>query len=173
MEKSVSVNGRFNPEDPQVKQYVKDLNSSWKMRLYFWKKLPSLIFWGVRVANASPQRCEVTLPYGWRTQNPFRSIYFAAQCGAAELSTGLLATIAIRGRGPVSMLITGVEAEFVKKADSKTTFICTEGDKILEAVQRAIESGEGQEVVVNSTGVQASGEVVSRIRFRWSFKKKS
>ena len=29
--------------------------------------------------------------------------------------------------------------KYLKKADSKTTFICTEGDKILEAVQRAIE----------------------------------
>lgn len=172
MEKSVSVNKGFNPEAPQVKQYVRDLNTPWKMRLYFWKKLPSLIFWGVKVAKADPYRCEVTLPYGWRTQNPFRSIYFAAQCGAAELSTGLLATIAIKGRGPVSMLITGVEADFVKKANSKTTFTCTEGEKILEAVQRAIETGEGQEVVVSTTGVQASGEVVSRIRFRWSFKRK-
>jgi hypothetical protein len=163
----------FDPEAPAVRRYIQDLNTAWKMRLYFWQKIPSLIFWGVRVKSADPYRCQVTMPYGWRTQNPFRSIYFAAQCGAAELSTGLLSIIATHGRGPISMLITGVEAEFVKKADSRTTFTCEEGDKILEVVQRAIDTGEGQEVTVTSTGVQESGEVVSRIRFRWSFKVKN
>lgn len=163
----------FNPEAPAVKNYLRDLNTPWKMRLYFWRKLPTLIFWGVRVKSADPDRCQVTMPYGWRTQNPFRSIYFAAQCGAAELSTGLLATIAIRGRGRISMLITGVEAEFVKKANSLTTFTCEEGKKIQEAVQRAIDTGVGQEVTITSVGIQESGEVVSRIRFRWSFKLKN
>ena len=163
----------FDPASGQVKRYLQELNTPWRMRLFFWKHVPSLIFWGVKVKKADIRRCEVTLPYGWRTKNPFRSIYFGAQCGAAELSTGLLATLAIRGRGPISMLITGVEAEFVKKADSLTTFVCDEGEKLIDAVQRAIDTGEGQQVSVTSVGTQQTGEVVSRIKFRWSFKVKS
>ncbi len=172
MDQTATTGRSFDPEAPGLKRYLADLNTPWKMRLYFWQKLPTLLFWGVRVRYADPHRCEVTLPYGWRTQNPFRSIYFAAQCGAAELSTGLLATTAIRDRGRISMLITGIEAEFVKKAASLTTFTCEEGEQILETVQRAIDTGEGQEIVVNSTGRDAEGADVSRLRFRWSFKVK-
>jgi hypothetical protein len=161
----------FNPADPAVERYVRSMNTPWKMWFYFLFKIPSLLFWGVRVRSATPYKGVVTLPYGRRTQNPFRSIYFAAQCGAAELSTGILATIAVRGRGRrISMLITKVEAEFVKKANSLTTFTCEDGAQILQAVQRAVETGEPQTVTVTSTGVQASGEVVSRMRITWSFK---
>lgn len=163
----------FQSDSPVVQRLLRDLNTPWKMWLYFWRQLPTLLFWGVRVKQVDPYCGAVTLPYGWRSQNPFQSIYFAAQCGAAEFSTGLLALVAIHGRGRISMLITGVEAEFVKKANSLTTFTCTEGDRILEAVQRAIDTGEGQVITVTSTGVQANGEVVSRIRFTWSFLAKS
>ncbi len=166
-----SVN-TFNPEQPAVRKFIKELNTPWKMRLFFTRHLPSGLFWGFRVRSVTPYRGEVELPFSWRSQNPFRSIYFAAQCGAAELSTGLLATIAIRGRGRISMLITKVEAEFVKKASSLTTFTCEEGDRILETVQRAIDTGEGQEVTVTSVGRQADGREVSRVRFTWSFKVK-
>jgi len=170
MDQTATTGRSFDPEAPGMKQYVAKLNTPWKMRLYFWKKLPTLLFWGVRVRYVDPYRCEVTLPYGWRAQNPFRSIYFAAQCGAAELSTGLLATIAIRDRGRISMLITGVEASFVKKAASLSTFTCEDGKRIQQAVQLAIDTGEGQEVVTTSTGRDAAGAVVSELRFRWSFK---
>ena len=162
----------FDPQSPAVRRLIDKMGTPWKFRLYTLSRLPSLAFWSVRVKSISPERCEITLPYGWRTQNPFRSIYFAAQCGAAELSTGLLSILSIEGRGRISMLITKVEAEFIKKADQLTTFTCEEGPAIREAVQRAIESGEGEEIRVLSTGVQADGKVVSRLYFTWSFKVK-
>lgn len=155
-----------------VGKYLKALNTSWKLRFYFISKLPTLWFWGVRVKDLSTSRTELTIPYSWWTQNPFRSIYFAAQCGAAELSTGLMAMLALQGRGKISMLITNVEAEFVKKANTVTTFICDEGEKLDQAVQEAVASGEGKTVRVCSIGKNTNGEIVSKIYFTWSFYKK-
>ncbi|MGB3545398.1 MAG: hypothetical protein WBA17_00375, partial [Saprospiraceae bacterium] len=64
--------------------YLRDVNTPWKMRLaFFLRKLPTLFWWGVRVKSATEDRAEVTIPYTWRTQNPFKSVYFAAQAGAA------------------------------------------------------------------------------------------
>lgn len=151
---------------------LKDFNTPWKMKLYFLRKLPSCWFWGVRVVKVDQDKGVVSIPYSWRTQNPFRSIYFAALCGAAELSTGLLGVASLPGQGKVSMLITGLEARFVKKADSRTTFTCTQGAALREAVQRALETGEGQEVVVTSTGRNEAGEAVCELQLTWSFKKK-
>lgn len=149
---------------------LRALNTPWKMRLYLIRQLPTLVFWGVKIRSVTESEASVTLPFGWRSQNPFRSIYFAAQCGAAEISTGLLAMTHLHGRGRVSMLITKVEAEFVKKAASLTTFTCTDGDLIREAVEKAVATGEGQTVRVLSTGVQATGEIVAHVHFTWSFK---
>ena len=132
-----TVTPAVKAEAPGLLSYIRDLKTPWKMRYYFLKKLPSCWFWGVRVKAVSPHNCQVTIPYNWRSQNPFRSIYFAALAGAAELSTGTLALLALQGRGRISMLITGLEGEFVKKANTLTTFTCNDGEAILQAVQMA------------------------------------
>lgn len=155
-----------------VAQRLQDLLNPWKMRLYFLSKLPSAWFWRLRVESCTESACTVSIPYGWRTQNPFRSTYFAALSGAAELSTGLLAILALTGRGRVSMLITGLEAQFVKKADTRTFFTCEEGDALQAAVQTAIDSGEAQTVKVRSTGRNTAGEIVCELQLTWSFKQK-
>ena len=70
----------------------------------------------------------------------------------------------------MAMLITKVEIEYIKKATGLTTFTCEEGQKILDAVQRTIDSNAPQEVTVLTTGTQLDGQVVSRMKFTWSFK---
>ncbi len=159
--------------DKNIRNLISRLNHKRKMWFYFLLKLPSAWFWGMKIISVDKNRGMVNLPYNWFSKNPFRSIYFAAQTGAAELSTGLLGIIAIEDKPPMSMLITGVEAEFVKKADSLTTFTCNDGEKIRGTVDLAIESGAGQAVTVTSIGVDSYGDVVSRFKFTWSFKTKS
>lgn len=152
---------------------LRDLNTPWKMWFWFWFKLPSLVFWGVRIVRITPQQGMTSIPAGWRTQNPFRSTYFAAQCGAAELSTGVLAMLVVQTQTlPVSMLVTQMEATFVKKAVSRITFTCEDGEAIAAAVQKAVASGEAQVFTATSTGRQEGGEVVSVVKITWSFKAK-
>ncbi len=166
------VANRFEAETPAVKKLLSDLNNPWKMRLYYWQRLPSLLFWGVRIQYCDPYRAEVAISFRWRTQNPFRSTYFAALCGAAELSTGVLGLIAVLGRGNISMLITRIEANFIKKATGLTIFTCEEGHKLREAVQRAIDTGEAQQVQITSVGRNSEGETIATATLTWSFKRK-
>ena len=155
-------------------KFLRNLNTPWKMWFWFLLKLPSLTFWGVRIQRITPQRGQTSIPAGWRTQNPFRSTYFAAQCGAAELSTGTLGLLAIEGQSVlVSMLVTNLEASFVKKATSRITFTCEDGEAIAATVKRAVDSGEGQQFVATSTGTQENGEVVAVVKVTWSFKAKT
>lgn len=157
---------------PKMSKILADLNTPWKMRLYFLQKLPSLAFWSVKVKHCDAQQAQVTIPFRWRTQNPFRSTYFAALCGAAEFSTGLLALLAI-GDQRVSMLIVNLEAEFIKKAVGLTTFTCKEGKDMQAIVQQALATKEPQKIKVTSVGTNADGEVVAKMTFTWSFKAKS
>lgn len=151
---------------------IDDFNSP--IKLWFWLlyKLPAAWFMGVRVKHVDRDKSDITLPYGWRSQNPFNSIYFAAQAAAAEFSTGALATLAIAGRGKVSMLVSNLEMEFTKKANSKTTFTCNDGARVFEIVEKAIQTKEPQTITMTSIGTQTTGEIVSIMKITWTFKAK-
>jgi hypothetical protein len=162
----------FDPGSAEVRRAVANLNSRWSTWFFYLFKLPTLLFWGVRVHRVDVDSAEVEIPFGWRSQNPFRSTYFAALSGTGELAGGMLAMIAVAGRGPVSMLVTGMEASFSKKAVGKTIFTCTDGPMIRSAVQEALETGEGRTVRVVSVGRQEDGHEVCRVALTWSFKAK-
>jgi hypothetical protein len=161
-------------DTPAVQSYLAELNNAWKMRLFMFSKLPTAYFMGLKVKNVTTQRAQIALPYGWRSQNPFQSIYFAAQCAAAEMSTGLLAMTAIRATGKnVSMLVSKIESEFLKKANSTTIFTCEDGDKVFALLEKAMQTGEPQQITMTSLGVQATGETVSKTSVTWSFRVKN
>jgi hypothetical protein len=93
---------------------------------------------------------------------------------AAELSTGVLAFGNIyKRKSAVSMLVSKVEAEFIKKATGKIVFTCNDGEAIANAINQTITTGEGIVVPCTSTGVNEQGEVVAMFTFTWSFKSKS
>ncbi|TCJ18598.1 DUF4442 domain-containing protein [Flaviaesturariibacter flavus] len=145
-----------------------------KFRAFLLAKLPSAFFAGLRVEALTERECTVMVPFKWFTQNPFRSTYFACLAMAAELSTGALCMQFLWKRQPaVSMLVTGTEARFFRKATGKTYFTCADGPAIHTAIGRAIATGEGQTVVARSTGRNTAGETVAEFNFTWSFKAKS
>ena len=123
------------------------MTNPWLMRLFMLFKMPLGFVAGLRVARLDTEQCQTTVPYGWRTTNPFRSTYFAALSMAAELSTGALAMAATElTPGSTSMLIIGMEAEFGKKATARTTFTCDDGAAIFGAVHDATASGSSATV---------------------------
>jgi hypothetical protein len=141
------------------------------IRLFFLAKLPLALVAGLRLHELTDERCSASVPYGWRSTNPFRSTYFAALAMAAELSTGALALRAVESApGSVALLITGMTASFEKKATARTTFTCTDGPRLAEAVARAAGTGEPVEVTTETVGTMADGTVVARFTFTWSFK---
>jgi acyl-coenzyme A thioesterase PaaI-like protein len=160
----------FNPNLPAVQSRLKEMRTGWKMYLFYLTKLPSMWFWGGRLKYIDFDRCEFTMPYRWASQNPFNSTYFAAQCAAAEFSTGALAQLALVGRGKISMLVSDIQADFTKKATSKVTFVCEEGAKIIAAVDKAIQTKEAQTVTITSVGRMADGTVTCTTTLTWSFK---
>ncbi|HAQ71599.1 DUF4442 domain-containing protein [Salibacteraceae bacterium] len=158
--------------NPKARKVLKDLKNPWKLKFFFWKRLPSLLFWRVKLQHLDTESASVSIPFLKKTQNPFRSIYFAAQAGAAEFSTGLLAILAIEGRGNVSMLVTELRCEFYKKAAETIFFTCDQGQQVNSVVAKAIETGEGQKLTMISEGKNQAGETVTKVWIEWSFKVK-
>lgn len=153
-------------------KYIKDALSGWKFTLGMLLRLPSIVFWGVRVQSLDENHCKVTIPYTWRTQNPFRSIYFAALAGAGELSTGALCRLHLAGRDPISMLVVDFKARYFKKADSRITFHCKQGAELRRLLDALKNSGDTATIVMTATGTNPSGMETSIIEVTWSFRKK-
>jgi hypothetical protein len=146
----------------------------WPFRAYLWSHLPLAAFAGLRVARLDEEACDVTLPGGWRTQNPFRSTYFAAQAMAAEMSTGAPAMVLVAGApASVALLVRGLEAQFVKKAVGTVTFRFDDVRGMAAAVSRAAEAGDGESFAARSVGRLADGTVVAEFKVTWSFKRRS
>jgi hypothetical protein len=142
--------------------------------MFLLSKLPSAYFSGVRVKSLDESKCEVTVPFKWFSQNPFRSTYFACLSMAAEMSTGALALGHLYKRKPaVSMLVVKTEGEYFKKATDKTTFVCEDGSGIKKTIEEAIATGEGKTIRVKTIGKNRAGELVAEFYITWSFKAKA
>lgn len=144
-----------------------------KLNTFTFFKLPAAWWTGVRVRFMDEEKAVVTVKHSWRNQNPFRSMFWAVQGMAAELTTGVLVMEQIRKSGKrISMLVANNNATFTKKATGKITFTCTDGGKVRDAVQRAIDTGEGQTLWMQSIGVNREGIPVSTFNFEWTLKLK-
>ncbi|MDR2122539.1 MAG: DUF4442 domain-containing protein [Flavobacteriaceae bacterium] len=135
------------------------------------ENLPIADIAGITLKEFSDASSQVQVSLSFITQNPFKSMFWAVQGMAAELSTGVLCIDKIaKSTKNISMLVIRQEADFTKKATGKITFTCKQGQEIDRALQKAIETKEGQVVIVESEGRDEEGDVVAIFRFTWSFK---
>ena len=159
--------------NPGFASFQKQIANPLKFRLFMFRRLPSALFAGLRINAFDEQHAVISVRYKWFNQNPFRSMYFAVQSMAAEMSTGLLASAQVYQRNPaVSMLVVGLEAKFLKKATDTVLFSCEDGDSIDRVIEESIAAGEGKTITCRSIGRNRAGEIVSEFLITWSFKAK-
>ena len=144
-----------------------------RVNLFMLLKLPLAYIGGVRVKTLSEEQATVKITHKWMNQNPFKSMFWAAQGMAAEMSTGVLVMKAIEdSKENTSMLVTHQEANFYKKATGEILFTCKGGDEIRKAIKMSKQSKEGQVVQLIAEGKNEDGVVVSKFNFEWSLKVK-
>lgn len=137
-------------------------------------KLPMGLIAGLRVREANEKRTVVSIPFKNLNKNPFKSIYFAVQSMAAEMSTALGCTLAIQGHSPsVAFIIVDLKGSFSKKAIDRVYFTCQQNHKAFEAVAKCIETGEATQATFETIGKIKDGTEVARFEFTWSFKQRS
>ena len=156
---------------PKAEKYRKRALSPLKFWVFKCIHLPSLVFWNIKLKSLDDEKCVVTIPFSHWTKNPFRSIYFSALNGAAELSTGLLCQMYIQDYGEISMLLVEFQGKYYKKATGITTFTCTDGQMIHENINK-LKSGESTTFVAHSIGSNQNHDVVCEIWVTWSLLRK-
>jgi len=145
----------------------------WNFRLYLWARLPLAACAGLSLRRLDEAACTVALPGGWRTQNPFRSMYFAAQSMAAEMSTGAPAMMLVEGASAsVSMLVREVRGVFDRRIQGEAEFTFEDMAAMRETVDRAVATGESESFVARSVGRNRDGGAASAFEITWSFKRR-
>ena len=147
------------------------MKSPFQYNLYNFFKLPSVWWCGIRVKSVNEETCLVGVKHRWINQNPFKSMFWAVQGMAAELSTGLLLMNEIaRSKRSFSMLVLNNKANFSKKAIGRISFSCDQGHQIRNSINLAISSKKPQTIWLNSSGIDSQGDTVSKFSFEWTLK---
>lgn len=156
------------------KSYLQKVNNSFLFRLFLIAKLPIAWIAGTRVLYVKEDECAVGIRYKYLNQNPFKSMYFACQAMAAEMSTGLLAMGYVDASSyKISMLVLSMKAEYSKKAVGKISFECRDGNKVKSAILQAEKEDLGVQCEMTSIGYNQKGEEVSKFKVVWTFKRKN
>ena len=142
-----------------------------KYNFFLLKDLPSAFFCGTRIKSIDEKQCEIKIRLNWFNKNPFKSMFWAAQGMAAELTTALMLKDKIEKTGyDVSMLMISNKANYFKKATGTIIFKCNQGNEIDNIINELISSQTSQTILLSSTGKNDNDIVVSKFTFEWSLK---
>lgn len=153
------------------KKLVSRMLSPFTFVPYSLMKVPMVFISGTRVRVLDLQKSVVSVPFNYVNKNPFKSMYFAVQAMAAELSSAAMAMLALEAcEESVAFIVVGIKADFVKKANEKVFFECQDYLAFESAITKAKVSGGAELVSAKSTGRTKDGTEVSIFEVVWSFK---
>ena len=157
-------------EENKVLREINRIKSPLRFKLWSFWKFPASRFAGLRIDKLDSESCVISVPGGWRTQNPFNSMYWAVQGMGAELSTGGYALAVVKSLGvKTRTLVAAQKSTFNKKARGRITFTCEDGELARSAVEESIQTGNSVSVELKSEGRDSEGDIVSEWSFQWSF----
>jgi hypothetical protein len=155
----------------QITSFQNKIKNPFLFLLMLYKMLPLAAFTGVKMVDINTNKCTLSVKYKFLNKNPFKTTYWAVLGMCAEMSSGLLLLMHTYKLKPsVSTYVLSCEAQFVKRALGKTTFICEQGDEIVALIQQAIQSNEAQQMNCKTIAYNQEGEVVAIFNFVWGIK---
>jgi uncharacterized protein DUF4442 len=129
------------------------------------------------IVELNDHRCEVVIPLNWRTRRrDIHAMYLGVLVMGADVAGGLIAfNLITRSKQHVSFLFKDLQAEFLKRAEDDVHFACEQGDAIRDLMQRAMTSGEREEITVRVTATvptKLGDEPVARFALTLSLRKR-
>lgn len=103
-----------------------------------------ILYTGAKITEFTDDHVAIEIPFHRRNRNHLNSMYFGTLCVGADLAGGFLAMKLIREmtNGKGSLVFKDFKADFVKRAEGATVFVCQDGQKIRQALQEAQQTGE-------------------------------
>lgn len=103
--------------------------------------MPMIAWLRPKVIELSDTRVEIAVPLNRRSKNHLKSMYFGALAAGADLAAGITAVNEMRKTGKkFSFAFKNLNANFLKRAEAQTHFICESPGEVAELVKTAISS---------------------------------
>lgn len=122
--------------------------SFWKENFYLkafaLTKVPLILFTGAKIKEMTDDKVAVEIPFAKRNRNHLGSMYFGTLCVGADVAGGFLAMKILSevktGKG--SLAFKDFKADFLKRPEGPTLFVCNDGPQIRAAVAETAKTGE-------------------------------
>lgn len=142
------------------------------LKAFSFTKVPMLFFVNPKVIEITDVKCNIRIPFSKRVKNHLGSMYFGSLSVGADACIGLLATHKIsKTNKKVSLVFKSFKADFLKRAEGPTDFICDQGPLIDEMIKETLNSGARVNKVVPAYAV-THGEKVAEFQLELSLKLK-
>lgn len=160
---------------------LKSIPSPLKENLYLkafgMTQVPALGYVSPKVMEIDSKRCVVRIPLNRRTKNHLKAMYFGVLCVGADCAGGLIAMSQIAESGKkVALVFKDMKCEFLKRAEGDVFFTCEDGESVRAGLDRAVQSGERQNIPVKIVATAPSklgSEPVATFEMTLSLKKKA
>lgn len=153
-----------------VQKVPKPLRSTVIMRAFGLAKVPLLFACSPRVIELNEHCCRVEIPFRKIVKNHLGSVYFGALAIGADTCIGMLAMDQISASGKnVSLVFKDFKANFLKRAEGPTVFVCTQGKEVSELLSETIRTGERQHRTILASAI-VDGETVAEFELTLSLK---
>jgi acyl-coenzyme A thioesterase PaaI-like protein len=117
----------------------------WKLFLLGLVKIPIIGFVRPKLISINEEEIVVSIALRRRTKNHLNSMYFGALAVGADVAAGILAYYHSEIlKKKISLAFKGMNAEFIKRAESDIRFVCSAGKHIENMIKTSISSGERQ-----------------------------
>jgi acyl-coenzyme A thioesterase PaaI-like protein len=136
---------------------------NWLLFLLSRFKIPMIGFVRPKLLVLNDTDVEVKIRLRRRSKNHLNSMYFGALAIGADVAAGIHTFYFSEKLGKkVSFAFKGMNAEFIKRAESDIVFTCNQGDVIKQAILKS----DTEKVRVNETvlvnAVDANNEIVAK-----------
>ncbi len=134
----------------------------WKMYLLGLIKIPMLRFVSPKLLEIDDEKVRVKIRLRRRTKNHLNSMYFAALAVGADVTGGIQVFYFAEQMGKkVSFAFKGMNAQFLKRAETDTFFESLEGNKVKAAFEQSLSTGERVNETIAVVAKNTNDEVVA------------
>ncbi|MAP61721.1 MAG: DUF4442 domain-containing protein [Candidatus Marinimicrobia bacterium] len=145
------------------------------LKIFGLTKIPLLWFCRPKIIYLDEKSVEIKIPLKRRTKNHLGSMYFGALSVGADITGGFLAMICIQNsKRKVALIFKDFKADFLKRAEGDVHFRCNQGSDIIKLVEKTIDSGQRENMIVNIDAYvpSISDDIVANFELTLSLKEK-
>ena len=143
------------------------------LKLFSFTKIPLIWFCKPKIINMNSNNIEIKINLNRKTKNHLGTMYFGALSVGADITGGFLAMLCIKeSKKKVALIFKDYKADFLKRAEGDVHFICKQGDEISTLVNKTIQSGERENMLlfINAYVPTVSNDIVAKFELTLSLK---